>query len=50
VPDEVWQEASRHFDQTALGALVLAIAVANLWNRLNATTRQVSGDWVAEYV
>jgi AhpD family alkylhydroperoxidase len=50
VPDEVWKEASRHFDEAALGALVMAIALANLWNRLNATTRQVSGDWVAEHV
>lgn len=49
VPDDVWQEASRHFDETALGALVMSIAVANLWNRLNVATRQVSGEWVAQY-
>jgi AhpD family alkylhydroperoxidase len=50
VSDEVWKEASKHFDEAALGALVMSIAVANLWNRLNATTRQVSGEWVAKYV
>lgn len=50
VPDEVWNEAARHFAEPALGALVLSIAVANLWNRLNVPTRQVSGDWVAQYV
>jgi AhpD family alkylhydroperoxidase len=50
VPDEVWKEASRHFSESALGALVMAIALANLWNRLNVPTRQVTGDWVAQYV
>ena len=35
VPDEVWDEAARHYDETALAALVLAIANINVWNRLN---------------
>ena len=50
VPDEVWQEATRHFSEAALGALVMTIALANLWNRLNVATRQVTGDWVAKYI
>jgi AhpD family alkylhydroperoxidase len=50
VPDEVWNEAARHFSEAALGALVTAIGLANLWNRLNVTTRQVTGDWIAQYV
>jgi AhpD family alkylhydroperoxidase len=50
VTDEVWKEASRHFSEAALGALVMSIALANLWNRLNVATRQVSGEWVAQYV
>ena len=50
VTDEVWQEASRHFNEAALGALVMTIAVANLWNRLNAATRQIGGDWIAQHV
>jgi alkylhydroperoxidase family enzyme len=29
---------------TQLGALVLAIANVNLWNRLNIATRQVVGE------
>lgn len=49
VPDELWRETSRHFSEAELGALTLSIALANLWNRLNVTTRQVSGDWVAKY-
>jgi AhpD family alkylhydroperoxidase len=50
VPDDVWKEAAAHFSEAALGALVTTIALANLWNRLNVTTRQVTGDWIAEYI
>jgi AhpD family alkylhydroperoxidase len=50
VPDEVWKEASRHFSESSLGGLVTSIALANLWNRLNVTTRQVTGDWIAQYI
>jgi hypothetical protein len=28
-----------------LRALILSIATVNLWNRLNATTSQVAGEW-----
>ncbi len=41
VPDEVWQEAARCYDEAALAALVLHIAQINLWNRINVTVRQV---------
>jgi AhpD family alkylhydroperoxidase len=43
VPDAVWDEAARHYDEAALGALVLSISLINVWNRLNVATRQVSG-------
>ena len=43
VPDAVWDEAKRHFDERQLAALVLHIAVVNVWNRLNVATRQVAG-------
>jgi AhpD family alkylhydroperoxidase len=43
VPDDVWDEAARHYDEQALAALTLSIASVNLWNRLNATTRQMAG-------
>jgi AhpD family alkylhydroperoxidase len=46
VPDEIWDEAARHYDEKALAALILAIAAINVWNRLNVTTRQVAGEWV----
>ena len=45
VPDEVWDEAARHYEEQQLAALVLMIGVTNLFNRLNATTRQVAGAW-----
>ncbi len=45
VPDEIWQEAARHYDEPALAALIIAIANIYVWNRLNVTTRQVAGAW-----
>ena len=45
VPDEIWDEATRLYDEATLAALVLSIATVNLWNRLNAPTRQVAGGW-----
>jgi len=44
VPDEVWSEAARRFDERALAALILHIAMVNVWNRLNVSTRQVAGE------
>jgi AhpD family alkylhydroperoxidase len=46
VPDEIWDEAARHYDEQALAGVVMAIANINVWNRLNVTTRQVAGqEW-----
>jgi AhpD family alkylhydroperoxidase len=50
VPDEVWEEAARHYDEKQLGALVLAIAGINAWNRINAATRQITGEWVEQWI
>lgn len=43
VPDDIWDEAARHFDEAGLASLILTIAAINVWNRLNAVTRQVAG-------
>ena len=43
VPDDVWQEAARHYDEPALASLILNIAMINLWNRINVPIRQVAG-------
>jgi AhpD family alkylhydroperoxidase len=50
VSDEVWAEASRHYDEQELAGLVVCIASINAWNRINAATRQVTGEWVAQWV
>jgi AhpD family alkylhydroperoxidase len=46
VPDEVWNDAKRHYDEKALAAILLAISGINVWNRLNVATRQVAGEWI----
>jgi AhpD family alkylhydroperoxidase len=46
VPDDIWFEAAQHYDDKALASLTLNIAVTNLWNRLNVTTRQIAGEWI----
>ena len=43
VPDEVWDEAASYFDETELAGLVRWVATTNLFNRLNATTKQPAG-------
>src|SRR5579859_1317474 len=49
VPDDVWDEAARHYDDKALASLLIQIAGINAFNRLNVPTRQPSGDWVANF-
>ena len=43
VPDKVWDEAAKHFDDKQMAGLVLWVATTNLFNRLNATTKQSAG-------
>lgn len=43
VPDDVWDEAAAHFDEKQLAGLVLWIATTNLFNRINAATKQPAG-------
>jgi len=43
VPDEIWNEAARHYNEQELAALVLNIGLINFWNRMNVPTRQVAG-------
>jgi AhpD family alkylhydroperoxidase len=45
VPDAIWDEATRHYDEKGLAVVLLAIATTNVFNRLNAPTRQVAGVW-----
>lgn len=45
VPDDIWAEAAKYYNEGELAALVLNIALINVWNRLNVATRQVAGEW-----
>jgi AhpD family alkylhydroperoxidase len=43
VTDEIWAEATRHYDQRQLESLVLMVAISNLFNRINTTFRVPAG-------
>ncbi|MEU1014644.1 carboxymuconolactone decarboxylase family protein [Streptomyces sp. NPDC005900] len=45
VPDDVWANAAKHFDEDQLGALVALIALINAMNRLNVITQRPAGDY-----
>ena len=45
VSDDVWEKAAQHYDEQGLSALLIAITAINVWNRLNAATRQPAGAW-----
>jgi len=45
VPDAVWDEATTYYDEQGMAALILKIAVTNVFNRLNRVTKQVPGAW-----
>jgi AhpD family alkylhydroperoxidase len=45
VPDDIWDAAADHFDEKQLSAIVMMVAVTNLFNRINVTTRQIAGTW-----
>jgi AhpD family alkylhydroperoxidase len=46
VPDEVWANAAKHYDEDQLAALLSLIALINAWNRLNVITQRPAGDYV----
>jgi AhpD family alkylhydroperoxidase len=43
VPDEVYEEARKHFSEKELADLTLAVVAINGWNRLNIAFRTVPG-------
>ena len=45
VPDEIWARAAEHYDEKALGALVLHVGLVNLFNRVNVSIRQPAAAW-----
>jgi len=45
VPDDVWANAAKHYDEDQLGALVCLIAFMGTVNRLNVIVQQPAGDY-----
>src|SRR5436305_2197526 len=45
VPDEVWANAAKHYDDDQLAALVSLIALINAYNRMNVIIQQPAGDY-----
>jgi AhpD family alkylhydroperoxidase len=43
VPDDVWNEAARHYDEKQLAQLIFAIGLTVMYNTFNVTSRQVPG-------
>jgi len=46
VTDEVWLNASKHYDDEQLAALMFLVATINAFNRLNVINRQPAGGYV----
>ena len=47
-PDDVWEEAARHFEPKELANLLAAIAAINFWTRLQATVRAIPASYAQE--
>ncbi len=45
VPDSIWNEAAKYYDEKQLGSLLLWIGTTNIYNRLNVSTRLPAGAW-----
>lgn len=42
VTDEIWAEATKYYDEKAMSALLIGIAVTNVFNRMNVPTRTLA--------
>ena len=42
VPDHVWDQAAKHYDERGMSSLLLAITTVHIFNRLNISTRQTA--------
>lgn len=41
VPDNVYEEAARHFDSKQVGEIIMAIVTINAWNRIAISTNMM---------
>jgi len=46
VPDAVWANAARHYDEDQLVALMSLVALINAYNRINVINQQPAGSYV----
>lgn len=44
VPDDVYAEAARHFDEQELGRVLALVFAINTWNRIALSTAKVAGE------
>ena len=42
VPDAIFDEAAKHYDEPALAALIASIAMINAWNRFSVAVRGIA--------
>ena len=45
IPDDVWANAAKHYDEEQLAGLVSTIALINAYNRMNVLTRTPAGSY-----
>ena len=45
VPDEIFEEAVRHYNEPTLSALIIESALINFGDRLTVTVRQPAGSY-----
>jgi AhpD family alkylhydroperoxidase len=43
VSEDIWTNATKHYDENQLAAIILMIATTNFFNRLNTTIREQAG-------
>lgn len=43
VPDDIWDAVAEHYDERQLAAIVLMIATANFFNRINRSIKEPAG-------
>lgn len=44
VPDELWEAAGRHYDESQLAGILVAVATHNLFNRINIAVREPAAE------
>jgi AhpD family alkylhydroperoxidase len=45
VPDALWDDVGKNYDEPAIAALLIEIGLINVWNRVNVAVRQVAGSY-----